>query len=169
MWSSGKATGKVCLVCWFFPQRKRGRDSPTGGTALSSEDFLCYLLLRKCCVGSMPMKLMQNTVVTPGEMSVAPSSSHPANSNPLRFCLVLQSFSNSKNILISKCFSERNCLLQIISILNRCILFSARNTQMLSRVCFEKSCPGFSVIPNHLSLNDGIRKHSHCTKPRQTS
>ena len=37
----------------------------------------------------MPTKFMQNAVVIPGETSVAPSSSHLANNNPLWFCLVV--------------------------------------------------------------------------------
>lgn len=104
----------VCLVCYFFPQRRR---DGTEGTALFSKYFLCDVLLRRCCEGSMPMKFMQNTGEIPGEISVAPSSSHLANNNLLWFCLVLQSFSNSEHILISKCFSESSGLLQIISVL----------------------------------------------------
>lgn len=107
-----EATGKVCLVCYGFPQRRREpMDSPVEGMELSSnvfEYFLFYLLLGRCCGGSSPVTFMQNTGVIPGEMSVAPSSPQPAN-NSFWFCLVLQYFNNSKHTLVSKCVFCKSC------------------------------------------------------------
>lgn len=55
----------------------------------------------------MPVKFMQNIVVIPGGMSVAPSSSHLANTNPLWFCLVLQSFNYLEACLDFKMFLQK--------------------------------------------------------------
>lgn len=107
-----EATGEACLVSYGFPQR--GREpvgSPVEGMALPSNTFryfLCYLLLRGSCEGSLPVMFVQSTGGIPGEMSVAPSSSQPANNTTFWFCLYC-SISITQNIPCFQFFFFKSC------------------------------------------------------------